>query len=101
MENIFKYNMVNRDMCSRCWEVELYRHLAWECKSAKKIWQEYNAYIVCIIQLVNVVNYYDDVFVIGDIGGVGKVKIKVIQKMNQIEHWINCSMEHIIIIFKE
>jgi hypothetical protein len=43
MEKMFKYKMVNSDKCSRCGDVESYRHLLWDCLETKRVWQAFNA----------------------------------------------------------
>ena len=95
MEKMFKYKMVNNNKCKRCGELESYNHLLWECKEARKVWRAHNEYLVNIGQFRNVVIEYDDVFVIGDVGVLSKVKMKVIQEMIQIERPVNWSMENI------
>ena len=64
MEKMLKYKMVNSDKCSRCGEVESYRHLLWDCRETRRVWQAYNAYLVYIRQFYSKVLSYDDVLVI-------------------------------------
>jgi hypothetical protein len=95
MEKMFKYKMVNSDKCRRCGEVETYRHLLWDCRETKRVWQAYNAYLICIRKSNCKVLSYDDVFVIGDFGVVSKVKMKVVQEMIQIDRPVNWSIDNI------
>jgi asparagine synthetase B (glutamine-hydrolysing) len=44
MEKMFKYRMVDNNKCKRCGEVETYKHLLWECREAKNIWQLFNEF---------------------------------------------------------
>jgi hypothetical protein len=36
MEKMHKYKMTNDNKCTRCQEIESYRHLIWECTEVKK-----------------------------------------------------------------
>ena len=36
--------MCDNNLCSRCGEVETYKHLLWGCIEARKIWQLYNQF---------------------------------------------------------
>ena len=101
MEKMFKYKMVNSDKCRRCGEVETYRHLLWDCRETKRVWQAYNAYLICIRKSNCKVLSYDDVFVIGDFGVVSKVKMKVVQEMIQIDRPVNWSIDNIFKIANE
>jgi hypothetical protein len=50
MEKMFKYNMVNNDECKRCEELETYKHLIWECREARKIWQKFIEFVTNLEQ---------------------------------------------------
>ena len=93
--------MVNDNKCKRCGEVETYRHLLWECREARKIWKLYDEYMVAINQSTEKVQCYEEVFRVGEVGVMSKVKMKVIQEMIQIERPANWSKENIIKIVKE
>jgi hypothetical protein len=55
-----------------------------------------NEHLVNIKQTLSKIFIYEDEFVIKDIGGVNKVKIKIIWVMIQIERPVVWSMERII-----
>ena len=93
MEKMFKYKMVNNNKCIRCAEVETYKHLLWECREVKKIWELFN------VSLINHeeerVLEYENVFKIGNIARVNKLKIRIIQGLIQIERPKNWTMKNI------
>ena len=95
MEKMFKYKMVNCNKCKRCGNIETYRHLLWECRESRRIWKAYNEFLGMIEHPKEVVEKYDDVFMIGNIGMLSKIKMKVIQGMIQIERPTNWTIEHI------
>ena len=101
MEKMFKYKMVNNNKCKRCEEVETYKHLIWECREARKIWQIFNEFVTNLKQENERVQSYENVFKIGNIGNINKIKIKVIQGMIQIERPSNWTMEKITKIENE
>jgi hypothetical protein len=49
VEEMIKCKMVNSDKCSRCGEVESYRHLFWDCRKARK----YGGHIVSTLCIEN------------------------------------------------
>ena len=82
--------MVNNNKCKRCGEVETYRHLLWDCREAKNIWQLFNEFVTNLNQTNEKVQEYDNVFRIGNMESVSKIKLKIVQGMIQIErpkHW--------------
>ena len=85
MDKMFKYKMVNSNKCKRCGGVETYKHLLWECKEAKNIWELFNKFVTNINQNNEKVQDYDNVFKVGNNEKVSKVKMKIIQGMIQIE----------------
>jgi hypothetical protein len=101
MEKMFKYKMVNSDKCKRCGDVESYKHMLWECREAKNIWKLFNEFVTSINQNNEGVQNYDNVFRIGNIGKVSKVKMKIIQGMIQIDRPICWTIERINDIAKE
>ena len=95
MEKMYKYKMVDNNKCKRCGEVETYMHLLWECREAKRIWEAFNELLTSINkQEENVVNY-EEVYKIGKVSVLSKVKIKIIQQMIQIERPTNWTIEEI------
>ena len=101
MEKMFKYKMVTNNKCKRCGEIETYKHLLWECREAKKIWQSYNDFLTHVNKLEDKIMSYDNIFRIGNIGYISKVKIRVIQGMIQIERPVNWSIDNIKKLAKE
>jgi ribosomal protein S28E/S33 len=68
----------------------------WVCREVRKIWRAYNEFMVDMGQYNSVVKMYDDVFKIGTVGEVSKVKIKIIKGMIQIERPVNGSIKNIM-----
>ena len=101
MEKMFKYKMVNSDKCKRCGDVENYKHLLWECREAKNIWRLFNEYVTNINQNKEKVQDYDNVFRVGNKGNVSKLKMKIIQRMIQIERPRYWTIERIYEIANE
>jgi hypothetical protein len=67
----------------------------------QRVWQAYNAYLICIRKSICKVLSYDDVFVIRDFGLVSKVKMKVIQEMIQIDRPVNWLIYNVFKIANE
>ena len=101
MEKMFKYKMVNNNKCKRCGEIETYRHLLWECRESRVIWKAYNYFLNLEKHPNEVISLYDDVFKIGNISDLSKIKIKIIQGKIQIERPVNWTKESIMKIAKE
>jgi hypothetical protein len=93
--------MVTNNKCERCEEIETYKHLLWECRESKRIWQHFNEFAVKENQLKERVIEYDNVFTIGNISNINKLKVKVIQEMIRIERPINWTISNIIRIATE
>jgi hypothetical protein len=101
MEKMFKYKMVDTNKCKRCGEIETYKHLLWTCREAQKIWQLYSEFVSLTNQQEERVLEYENVFKIGNIANINKVKMKIIQGMIEIERPVNWSMEKVMKIAKE
>ena len=77
--------------------METYKHLLWECRETKKIWEAFNRFTTYSNKLEEKVQAYDDIFRIGNSTRIiSKVKVKVIQGMIQIERPVNWSMDNIM-----
>jgi hypothetical protein len=57
----------------------------WDCREAKNIWQLFNEFVTNINQTNEKVQEYDNVFRIGNLENVSKIKMKIVQGMIQIE----------------
>jgi hypothetical protein len=96
MEKMFKYKMVDNNKCKRCREVETYKHLMWECREAKKIWLAFNELMANLNFQNEKAQDYENILVIGEIGVLNKIKIRVIQGMIQIDRPVNWSKDSIL-----
>ena len=85
----------------RCGEIETYRHLLWDCRETKKIWQSFNEWMTYLEKRDERVLTYDGVFEIGNLDILTKIKIRVIQAMIQVERPINWSIENVKKIVNE
>jgi cephalosporin-C deacetylase-like acetyl esterase len=81
--------MVNNNKCKRCEEVETFKHLKWECRDAKRIWQLFNEFATSANQQEEKVLENENIFKIGNMANMNKVKIKVIQGMIQVDRPTN------------
>ena len=93
--------MVNNNKCKRCAEVETYKHLLWECREVQKIWKLFNEFTSHIDHQEDNVLVYENVFIIGNIANVNKIKIRIIQEMIQMERPINWTMDNIVRLANE
>jgi hypothetical protein len=93
--------MVNEDKCKRCGEVETYKHLLWECREAKNIWQLFNEFVTNANQGSEKVQDYDNIFKIADKENVSKVKMKIVQGLIQVERPKCWTLDRINDIAKE
>ena len=98
MEKMFKYKMVENNKCKRCGEVETYRHLLWECREAKTIWNAFNEVISNIDEKIQ---DYENIYKIGKIGVISKIKVRVIQSMIQIDRPVNWTKDNILKLANE
>jgi hypothetical protein len=71
---MFKYKMVNTNKCTRCSEVETYKHLLWECREVRKIWELFNEFASYTNHQDERVLEYESVFKIGIKANLNKVK---------------------------
>ena len=101
MERMYKYKMVNNNKCKRCEEIEDYKHLIWECREAKKVWMAYNEFVTQHDLQEEKIREYDNIFMIGKLGVLSTIKIRLIQEMIQIERPVNWSLEKIVKLVNE
>jgi hypothetical protein len=101
MEKMFKYKMVINNRCRRCQEVETFKHLIWECIETKKIWTIFNEYLTHLDIREGKIQVYDNIFMIGEIEVISKIKIRLIQEMIQIERPVNWSREKLLKLANE
>ena len=83
-ERMLRFRMSRNDECERCGEVESYKHLFWECRESRRVWQVFNEYMRNIGHQHRVDNY-ENVFNIDKNRIISMIKVKVIQAMIQIE----------------
>ena len=101
MEKMFKYKMVINNRCRRCQEVETFKHLIWECIETKKIWTIFNELLTHLDLREEKIQDYDNIFMIGEIEVISKIKIRLIQEMIQIERPVNWSREKLLKLANE
>ena len=90
-----KFKMKDKDQCPRCGQIETTKHLLWECKYSQEIWKLYNNLMEEIKLNNEVINSYEKVFTIGLDKATCLVKIKIIQKMIQIERPKNWNKDNV------
>ena len=101
MEKMFKYKMVNNNKCIRCAEVETYKHLLWECRDVKKIWDLFNEFVSLTNHGEERVQEYGNVFKIGWKAIINKLKIRIIQGLIQIERPKNWTIDNIMKFYND
>ena len=82
------------DECDRCGEKETYRHLLWECRETRRVWNAFNEYMISINQNHRV-ECYEKVFDIDMNGIVSTIKVRIVQAMIQIERPTGWGIERI------
>jgi hypothetical protein len=81
--------------------VETYKHLLWECRESKRVWQLFNEFATSVNLQEEKVIEYENIYKIGNIANMNKVKVKVIQGMIQMERPTNWTKEKIEKIAKD
>jgi hypothetical protein len=76
--------------------VEKWRHLLWECREAKKVWQAFNEFMTYINKQEKRVKEFENVFKIGNMGVVSKVKIRDTWRMIHVQHPINIKIMKVV-----
>ncbi len=71
------------------WRSASYRHLMWEYEELRNVWQNYNE-----LRMDNG-RLNKRIFVIGEVGMVNKVKMRVRQEMIQIKRQIKWTTKHV------
>jgi hypothetical protein len=86
--------MTETDKCPRCYQPETTKHLLWECKHSRNIWDIYNELI-----LDEHVNSYEDVYTVNNDYSTVLIKVKIIQELIQIDrpkNWNIAKVKEII-----
>ena len=60
-QRMFKFKMVDSDKCDTCGEVETIKHVLWECRRAKLVWDKINEMLLFIGSGVRIA--FDNIFV--------------------------------------
>ena len=84
-----RFKMVESSKCSRCEEIESSKHLLWECRETKNIWNLFNKVINEQTSIKESVLKYEDVFKMHDNKVLNMLKVKVIQQLIQIIRPVN------------
>jgi hypothetical protein len=91
-KRMFKYNMTPSPNCPRCNQVETAKHLLWDCKESKKLWESYND----ILRQNNLetmsILHYEDLYKLESVPILMTIKLKLIQAQIQIvrpTNWCN------------
>ena len=92
---MYRFGMINNNICERCQQIESTRHLLWECVESRNIWVLFNRWTTNGSLVSNQINEYKDIYHIDDCAHVCKVKMKIIQEMIQIERPSGWNIERI------
>ena len=82
---MLKFKMTESDSCPRCGEIETTKHLLWQCREVKTIWNIYNSLMHALSQTHEIVVAYEDILKPGERPENTMIKIKLIQQLIQIE----------------
>ena len=94
-ERMFRFGMADNNTCERCNEIETTRHLIWECRDSRNMWDLFNNWSATNNNTVTTINDYQDIFCMNDNEHACKVKIIIIQEMIQIQRPMGWNLERI------
>jgi len=60
-QRMFKFKMIESEVCDICNEVETLRHAIWDCRRAKAVWQSFNCMLQSLAVQVNV--SFENIFI--------------------------------------
>ena len=100
-ERMHRFGIINDNVCERCDQIESTKHLLWGCVESRNIWEFFNTWILNKNPMAQLINEYQDIYNIDDCAHVCKVKMKIIQEMNQIERPSGWNLEKINLISKD
>jgi hypothetical protein len=99
-ERMFKFKMINESSCERCGLEETTKHLLWECRQSKMMWESFNS-ILCERGLNQFsIKNYDDVYKFNGTGVISTVKLKLINELIQIVRPTNMNVERVKMIIR-
>jgi len=100
-EKMFKFKMVESPNCPRCGMVETFKHLIWECRESRKIWDSYNEVMNDLNLEIIRINKHQDIYRSENVSTVSVIKMKIVQELIQIERPTNWSKENIVRIIRQ
>jgi len=83
-ERMLKFKMVNDSDCERCGLEETTKHLLWDCRDTRMMWESYNNILSEGGLSQFSVENYNDVYKFNCTGAVSTVKLKLINELIQI-----------------
>ena len=94
-DRMFRFKMTLDNKCERCGGVEEVKHLLWECRETRKMWENYNT-ILGEVGLNNFnIKEYNDVYKFNGLGALNTIKLKLINELIQIVRPTHFSVERI------
>ncbi len=75
-----KFKMVNESSCERCGLEETTKHLLWECRQTKMMWESFNSILSDRGLNQFSIKNYDDVYKFNGTGVISTVKLKLINE---------------------
>ncbi len=88
-KRMLKYKMTDTPNCPRCNQIEMSKHLLWDCCETQKLWKSFND-ILMGVKLENLkLTNYEDLFRIEEIPILMTIKLKLIQELIQIVRPMN------------
>jgi hypothetical protein len=80
-EKMFKYRMTESPNCPRCNLKETSKHMLWECKDSRIIWETYNE---TLHDENHKIKKYEDIFITDDLAILSTIKMKIVNELIQI-----------------
>ena len=65
-ERMYRFGMIDNNLCERCQQTESTKHLLWGCMESRNIWELFNRWISNNNSRAKVINEYQDIYNIYD-----------------------------------
>jgi ribosomal protein L37AE/L43A len=96
-ERMVKFKMIVDNNCERCggFEVEDVKHLLWECRETRKMWESLNTILAEIGLNKFIIKEYKDIYSFNENGAFNTIKLRLINELIQINRPINMNVEKV------
>ncbi len=96
-ERMVKFKMMVDNKCERCGgvEVEDVKHLLWECRETRKMWESLNTVLGEIGLNKFTMKEFNDIYCFNENGAFNTVKLRLTNELIQINRPINMNVEKV------